>query len=217
LCVIGATRLAANGQSARAILARYFPGLETSERTATVTAMNTDVVVALPAGDEGERDVVRKIVRDSRDALAKQLGVAAPSPLSVRFHPTIEDYQRATGEPWFTASVGRAGELHFVPLAVLRERGVLERTIRRELVRSMTAQAFAGRPLWVREGAASYFSAEPTVGERSERKAPARVACPSDDELRRPASPGEMTNAFARATACFARQLAAGKSWREVK
>ena len=43
------------------------------------------------------------------------------------------------------------------------------------------------------------------------------VPAPDDNELLHPVSVGALSNAYARARACFARQIAAGKSWRDVK
>jgi len=45
----------------------------------------------------------------------------------------------------------------------------------------------------------------------------ARPSCPADAELRQPVSVGALTTAYARARACFARQVASGRSWREVR
>ena len=124
-------------------------------------------------------------------------------------------------------------EVHLLPLAVLRERGVLERTIRHELVHMMADSVFGKRPAWVREGAAIYFAGErPIPGEAIDRAASPgpharlpragarpepRAPCPSDSELLRPISVGALTNAYARARACFARQVASGRSWRDVR
>jgi hypothetical protein len=44
-----------------------------------------------------------------------------------------------------------------------------------------------------------------------------RAACPTDAELARPVSAGAMADVYARARACFARQLATGKRWRDIK
>ena len=68
------------------------------------------------------------------------------------------------------------------------------------------------RPQWVRDGAALFF-ADPAGGASVN----GRFACPSDAELRTPLSAGALGNAYARARACFARQIAAGKRWRDVK
>jgi stage II sporulation protein D (peptidoglycan lytic transglycosylase) len=224
MCVIGAAHLGARGRPAAEILSRYFPGAQISARTAAIAAPAVapalDVVVSLPAGDEGERDVIRDLAVRARDRLAKQLGVAVPPRIALRFHPTVESYQRASGQPWFTTGATVSTEMHFVPLTVLRDRGVLEKTVQHELVHLLTGPALAGRPLWVREGAASYFAGERTAGAdpspRSLSPGP-RVTCPSDDELLRPVSPGALSVAYTRAAACFARQVASGKKWSEVK
>src|SRR5205807_2284415 len=88
-----------------------------------------EVLVSLPDDDEGERGAIAKQAIKARDALARALGVTAP-PVTLRFHPTTDDYERVTGQAWFTSGAIVDGELHLLPLAVLRDRGVLERTIR---------------------------------------------------------------------------------------
>jgi stage II sporulation protein D (peptidoglycan lytic transglycosylase) len=249
LCVIGSANLAEKGRTAEQILARYFPGLEvsvsavgirTSERdrsartprgpssksaanAAASSAPRVDeaVVVSLPDEDEGERAT---IVRQSTAALhdlARALGVAAPAHVTVRFHPTTDEYERATGRAWFTSGTVVNGELHLLPLATLRERGVLERTIRHELVHVMTDGALGGRPAWVKEGAALYFAGEQMLpGAASQRpafKPEPRTTCPTDNELLRPVSVGALANAYARARRCFVKQIENGRSWRDVR
>jgi SpoIID/LytB domain protein len=215
LCVIGSVHLAARGQTPEEILRRYFPGLEISGSAKVLTdaaPADTSVVISLPAGDEGERDVIHDVAVKGRDSLVKQLGVAPPQRIVLRFHPTVESYQRATAQPWFTAGAIVRAEMHFVPLTVLRDRGLLEQTVRRELVHLLTEPTLADRPLWVREGAAAYFA-----GERAPDVRAAKGSCPTDDELRNPVSPGALQLAHTRATACFARQIAAGKKWSAVR
>jgi SpoIID/LytB domain protein len=234
LCVIGSVRLAERGTGADQILARYFPGLEISKMALTpamltariapapppsVRAAGTppppapDVLVSLPDDDEGERDAILQQTTRARDELARTLSVAAPVKLTLRFHPTTDDYEQATARPWFTSGAIVDGELHLLPLAALRDRGVLDQTIRHELIHMMTDGALTGRPQWVREGAALYFAdpaASPPAGS-------ARPSCPDDNELMRPVSAGALSNAYARARACFARQIQSGKAWRDVK
>src|SRR6476646_7855846 len=98
----------------------------TSASSATSTA--TDVVISLPEGDEGERAVITSLVRRERDELARALGVEAPSRLTIRFHPTTDAFERMSGRPWFTLGSTGQNDLQFVPLTVLRDRGILERT-----------------------------------------------------------------------------------------
>jgi len=248
LCVIGSARLAERGATSEAILARYFPGLEISAGQAggqarVQTRVQTrvrpgsgaagadvaapprptaapDVRVSLPDDDEGERATIERQTVKARAELAGALGVAAPARVTLRFHPTTDDYERTTGRAWFTSGAVVNGEVHLLPLATLRDRGVLDRTIRHELVHVMTDSVLSKRPLWVREGAAIYFAGEPPIpGEPLQRPAfaPERVSCPDDNELLRPVSVGALSNAYARARRCFAKQIASGKTWRDVR
>ena len=175
----------------------------------------------LPDEDEGARTTIEKQIAKARADIAKALGVAGPPAVTVRFHPTTDDYERVTGRPWFTSGAVVNGELHLLPLAVLRDRGVLDRTIRHELVHTMADGVLANRPAWVREGAAIFFAGEqPIPGETQQRpafKPEPRASCPDDNELMRPVSVGALSNAYARARACFAKQIQNGKSWRDVR
>ena len=222
LCVIGSARLAAEGRSAADILKRYFPGLHISSSAApadAAAAAAPEIVLALPEGDEGERAALLKQTLQARDELARVLDVAAPGRIVLRFHATTDEYEEATTQPWFTSAASVGGELHLLPLVVLRERGVLDRVIRHELVHVLTDFEFANRPLWVREGAAVFFggAGSAPVAQRPAFKADARASCPDDRELRFPVSAGALSNAHARARACFARQIEAGRTWRDVK
>ncbi|HMB79724.1 MAG TPA: SpoIID/LytB domain-containing protein [Vicinamibacterales bacterium] len=243
MCVIGSARLAERGTSAEDILARYFPGLEISGgapvlsargaapaprrpaaapavRPAPAASSAPEVLVSLPDDDEGERDSIVKQTLTARDDLARTLGVPAPR-VTLRFHPTTDDYEQVTGQPWFTSGAIVNNELHLLPLTVLRDRGVLDRTIRHELVHLMADAALGKRPVWVREGAAIYFAGEPMIpGEPVQRpafKPEPRASCPDDSELLHPVSVGALSNAYTRARACFAKQIQAGRTWRDVK
>jgi SpoIID/LytB domain protein len=255
LCVIGSARLAERGQTAEAILNRYFPGLTVSEgsegawhvpgttgpgtrdrgtnerfagdsadsgaRHVPGTGSRAEIAVALPEGDEGEREVITRLVARARDQLAATLGVSAPPTLTLRFHATTDEYEQATRQPWFTSAVMLRGELHLLPLPVLRDRGVLERTIRHSLVHAMIDSALGDRPRWVRDGAAIYFGGEPPIAahpvERPSFRPAPRPACPTDAELAFPVSIGALANAHARARACFAKQIESGRKWRDVR
>lgn len=241
LCVIGSAHLAEEGKDVRYILGRYFPGLKispsnitsrtevrlksglstTSNVTSPTSNVSSNVFVSLPDDDAGEQAAITKQALKARDELARALGVAPPGRVTLRFHPTTDDYERATGQAWFTSAAIVRDELHLLPLAVLRERGILDRTIRHELVHLMTDSILGRRPLWVREGAAIYFAGEqPIPGETVQRpafKPEPRASCPDDNELRQPVSVGALTNAYALARACFARQIQAGRSWKDVR
>jgi stage II sporulation protein D len=208
LCVLGSTRLASRGESVDAILAAYFPGLEAT----ALRPARQSLEIFLPEQDEQERAIVERITRTALERLSTRLRLDPPATLSLRFHPTVESYQRATGQPWFTAGATEAVNTHFIPLHALRRRGLLERTIGHELVHAFTADALRGRPRWLIEGAAAYYAlAAPPEG----RAAPVEAACPSDAEFRRPASAAALEQVYARSLACFRRTLAAGGNWLE--
>lgn len=231
LCVIGSVRLAAGGRSAAQILGRYFPGLEIGSAKEPLAgpravspvmpaeSFRLEVIVSVPDGDEGERARIADLAGRAGEALARELAVRAPARVTLRIHDTIGSYEQATGRSWFTSGAVVAGEVHLVPLTVLREQGVLERTIRHELVHVLADPLLANRRMWVREGAAIYFAGErPIPGERARPTLvpEPRASCPEDAELERPISVGTLASAYARARACFARQIAAGRKWTEV-
>ena len=247
LCVIGSVKRAAAGDTAAKILSRYFPGLVIGRisgvRTtaapvpagpspaqgparaaaasgpavnAPMSALNVpgrEIVVSLPDGDQGEQAALTALALRERDDLSKALGVDGPRAV-LRFHATTTEYEQATGQAWFTSAAVVKTDVHFVPLASLRDRGVLERTIRRELVHVMTDGALAQRPAWVREGAALFYADN---GRDAASTSGARASCPADAELLHPVSVGALADAYARARSCFARQIASGRSWRDVK
>ena len=240
MCVIGSVNLAARGQTAAQILNRYYPGLDLvvlggTNQVARATplpsipsrpplvlsppAAPSTVALALPDDDEGDRSAIEALALRARDDIAKDLRVGVPVRVSVRFHPTTQSYERSTGQAWFTSGAIVGSEIHLLPLAVLRDRGVLERTIRHELVHLMIDEALVKRPAWVREGAALYFSGQrPDSAEAESRFKPrSRLSCPEDAELLQPISAGSLSNAHTRALACFARQAGDGRSWRDVR
>jgi hypothetical protein len=185
-----------------------------------VPAGGGDILLSLPDDDEGERGALLTRTTTARDDLARALGVAPPR-VTLRFHPTTDDYERVTGQAWFTSAAIVRNEVHLLPLAVLRDRGVLDRTIRHELVHLMADAVLDKRPAWVREGAAIYFAGEPILpGEQRQRpafKPEPRASCPDDNELLHPVSVGALSNAYARARACFAKQIQSGRTWRDIR
>jgi SpoIID/LytB domain protein len=256
LCVIGSMKLAAAGQSAQAILARYFPGTQIgpagprltaapprNEATPPVAAAGSaaagsaaappalpapalsapaaaaaatsatsstgDVTVAVPPGEIAERDTLVQLVSRERAAVAQSLGIAAPR-VRVRVNDSLEAFSRAVGRPGFTLGGVAGDQIELAPVWLLRERGMLERTVRRALAEQMVGGVLPARPAWIREGAAAYF-ADPRATSN------ARPPCPDDAELQQPLSVGAYGDALARARACFERQISGGRDWRRVR
>ena len=218
LCVVGSAQMAAEGANAAKILAEYFPGTRIERLAAPQPGTMDDVRIdlALPALSQGSAEDVQRLVRRALADIASRAGVPLPAALQLVFHPTFESYTRQTKRPWWTAAATVGERIDLVPLAVLQERQILEPTLRHELAHLVTAAALAGRPVWVREGAAIYLSGE-RVGPPTVVAGRTNTLCPSDHELLRSESPAALRDAYARAAACYSRQIAAGRTWDEVR
>ena len=229
LCVIGAGNRAANGAGVDAILKFYFPGLTvgsigsvtptptttTPVATAPTAPVTTpsNIALGLPAAEERERAVLVALIQKSRDEIAKATSAAAPDRLRITVHPTVESFGRATGQPWWVSGATDGASIDLLPITVLRQQGQLERTIRHEITHALLDGALTDRPMWVREGAAAYY-ARPADARLTK---PDRVTCPTDAELTRALSAGAQRDAYARAEICFARAIAEGKKWDQVR
>ena len=157
-----------------------------------------------------ERASLTAMAARERQAIADALGIP-PARVRVRFHESTEQFERASGRPSFQLGALIGDEIQLAPLWLLRERGMLERALRRALVHSMADAALPERPGWVREGAAAYFADQAAVSSAG------RQSCPTDDELQHPVSIGALGDALTRARACFERQVAGGRDWRRVR
>jgi hypothetical protein len=172
----------------------------------------------VPTADERDRAYVKALVERSVVAAAARIGRPAPARIEVVFHASQETFVQATGEPPWSAGVSRAARIDLPPMTRLRDRGLLDDAIAHEAAHVVTAGALAGTARWVQEGAALFASGalrETEIARASlERR---RAACPSDQELQKPASEAAYSSAMTRARACYARALAAGLRWDEVR
>ena len=233
LCVIGAGKRASRGATADDILRFYYPGLTVGagssasarpaasepRRDPAVAASGgeggptaTDIALALPGNEEGERGALVSLIRKSRDDLVKATGAIPPARLRITVHPSVDSFGRATGQPWWVSGATDGASIDLLPITVLKQQGQLERTLRHEVAHALLDGALSKRPMWVREGAAAYFA-----GSAASRPAASRVTCPTDADLLRPISAGAQRDAYARAEACFARAMAAGRRWDQVR
>lgn len=226
LCVAGAARMARAGRSAADIVRLYFPGVTIGSSAAAPAASapvhsrphppapDPRIRLSLPAGEERERSRVTTLVTDTLHAYSARLGVPLPPEARLVFHPTVEAYARATGQPWWTAAATRGTRIDVLPLSVLRTRGTLVSTLRHELAHLLTEPRLRDRAAWVKEGAAMYLAGEMNGGATGRAVG---LSSPADEELRRPASASAMRDAYQRAARCFSRELAAGRTWDEVR
>ena len=212
LCVTGAGRRAARGESAPQILARYYPGLrlEAAAAGSAVSPPATPAPGHVPAAGTGST-LDRLAARAVAD-LAAALGIERPPPVRVELHDTLESFRHATGQPWWISAAVNGAVVDLAPQAVLAQRDGLEPSLRRGVAEALVAGELADRPAWVRVGAARYFAATPPPDP-----SPGRVSCPSDAELAMAVSAPAHRDAEQRAEACFTEALVRTRSWRDVR
>jgi hypothetical protein len=242
MCVIGAGRRATRGETARAILAQYYPGLELTPLSGmtipvdTLTAAPSPQPAALPrrSATGAEADVVaprasaisvmvppsspiaafeiERMAASAHEQLARTLGTSV-LPMTIRLHDTLDSFRLATNRPWWVSEVAEGTLIDLAPAAVLAQRGGIEASVRMAVAELLVAGPLAGRAAWVRIGAARYFSVGPTAA----RAASSRTRCPSDAELLLAVSAPAQRDAETRAEACFTRALETTPDWRAVQ
>ncbi len=234
MCVIGAGRRASRGESAPAILAQYYPGLELTRLDGTaakapaavpppatvaapspaiVTARTGAISVRVPAASAISAVDLERLATRAHAELTKTLGTSV-SPVTIELHDTIEGFRVATGRPWWVSAVVQGTSIDLAPAPVLAQRDGVEAALRAAVAELLVASTFAARPLWVRIGAGRYF------GRTAVPAAPAgaaRVKCPSDAELTLAVSVTAQRDAESRAESCFARELTRTRDWRNVR
>jgi stage II sporulation protein D (peptidoglycan lytic transglycosylase) len=222
MCVIGAGRRALRGETAAAILAQYYPGLELTSLGATPRAPAVTLTAAAVPRDSGIRVMVppsssiaaptiERMAVSAHQELARSLGTTV-LPITIRLHETLDSFRLATNRPWWVSEVAEGTAIDLAPVAVLAQRGGIEGAVRTAVAELLVAGPLAGRPAWVRVGAARYFADRPAA-----RPADSRTRCPSDAELLLAVSAPAQREAELRAEACFARALAKSGDWRLVR
>ena len=237
MCAIGAARRAMRGETARAILAQYYPGLEltplsgvaipTETLTAAPVARPAEPVarpaesvasrrasgisVTVPRSSSVTVSDVERMAAAAREDLTRTLGTSVPA-MTIRLHETLDGFRLATNRPWWVSDVAEGTAIDLAPAAVLAQRGGLEASVRLAVAELLVAGPLAGRAEWVRVGAARYFAQRTAA-----RPVSSRTECPSDAELLLAVSATAQREAETRAEACFAREVARTGDWRAVR
>ncbi len=234
MCAIGASRRAARGETARAILAQYYPGLDITPLgglsvptpTETLTgapAAAPPVVAPAPPPRAGGISVsvsasssvtateIERIAARAHADLSRTLGTSV-LPMTLRLHDTLDSFRLATNRPWWVSEVAEGTAIDLAPAAVLAQRGGVDASVRLAVAELLVAGPLAGRAEWVRTGASRYFARNAATAPAS-----ARTRCPTDAELLLAVSAAAQREAETRAEACFARELARTRDWRAVR
>jgi stage II sporulation protein D len=153
-----------------------------------------DAQVMVPA-DAAVLDLAERLLGEVETATGWKLAPARRPHIQV--FPTLDAYRDTTGQPGWVAATTRGATIRLQPLATLRARGVLDSTLRHELLHMvMEPHTNERAPQWLREGLALYFD-----GSRAQ---PANRRL-SDEEMERgltnPRSQAEQQAAYAAARA----------------
>lgn len=205
MCVVGAGRRAARGETVGQILEQYYPGLHLQPAASLSATMPAERPTASAPGSASAAAI------RIRDELAATLGIDTAPAVRVQIHETLEAFRLATGRPWWFEIAVEGASIDLAPMAVLAQHEGTEPAIRRGVAEMLLRDALADRPAWVRVGAARYYaSAHPPPPSKKS------VRCPSDAELTMAVSAPALREAQRRAEACFSRALAKTGDWRRI-
>jgi stage II sporulation protein D len=225
LCQEGSHAMAERGLSFQNILAHYFPGTTVGEyRTDSETRQCSHVRVVHPRSVAAQDiDQVCDLVETNRTALLRRVSAAGVEPrfpdLEIVFNETTGDFVGRTGMPPWAAAATKQTTIDLQPLTLLKQRRILETTLRHELAHALIDTLGDGEtPRWLAEGMAIYLSGEGKLLERYESDS-LRSAETVEQRLVAPKSPAEMRTAYANAYALVRELIRTGGEnnlWRRV-
>lgn len=225
LCQEGSHVMAERGQSFLQILAHYFPGTTVGEyRSKGQTRRSSHFRLVHPQTlDPRDVEYVLGLLESNRAELLQRVssaGVEARLPdLEIVLNETTGDFVGRTGMPAWAAAATKGSRIDLQPLRVLKQRRILETTLRHELVHVLIDEIGGGRtPRWLAEGMALYVAGEGRQLEYS------RAASASSEAVERSISSAksaaEMRAAYAGAYG-LVRQLIRADSesrvWQRIK
>ena len=228
MCVIGAGRRARRGETLDAILAQYYPGLtllpldasappeplETAPepvRAPVAPPVSSEINIRVPRGSTVSAGELGRLALRVRESLSNTLG-ASVGGVTVELHGSLDGFRYETGRPWWVSAAVKGTTIDLAPASLLAQREGIDATLRTAMAELLVTPALADRPVWVRVGAARYFS-KPTPPSPPSRD----VSCPVNAELTMALSASAQRDAESRAERCFARALALVGDWRAVK
>src|SRR5262249_12796529 len=121
--------------------------------------------------------------------------------LEIVFNETTGDFVGHTGMPAWAAAATRKNRIELQPLTLLRQRRILETTLRHELAHALIDTLASGKtPRWLAEGMAIYLAGEGRLLERyrSDKVGSSEMV---ERSLTNPQSVAEMRTAYANAYA----------------
>jgi stage II sporulation protein D len=203
LCQEGAHQMAQRGYNFRQILAKYFPGANVGPQISMTSRRSSHFRLRMQNTDTHEAERMLRLLESARSSLVQRLsgtGIEADLPeVEVIINRTTGDFVGRTGMPSWAAAATHNNRIELQPVSVLKQRGILETTLRHELVH-VVIDSVGGKqtPRWLTEGFALYIAGE---GKLLERYAKGPTLSPNDLErkLVTAKSADEMKAAYAAA------------------
>jgi hypothetical protein len=113
---------------------------------------------------EMEAQSVASLASRNLQQLAEKYHLSPVAQIEIQMSFTITEFCQLTGSPWWQGSIYQNRIIHLQPVRILRERGILETTLRHELVHRLVDDQTKGHcPIWLSEVLAIYNSGEITV------------------------------------------------------
>jgi stage II sporulation protein D len=215
LCQEGADAMGSHGKNYREILAFYFPGtaLGVSAQGLAWRRLHSEKLDLLTT-DENADSGVLAVAESALRKIQLSNGLDLRVHPTLKLYPTVAIYRDSTGEPGWVAATTRGGTIRLQPLSVLKQKGILESTLRHEFLHMLVeSNARAALPLWFREGLVLYLADENRLSPASAELSPDQI----ESALRNPQSQtyAQMQRAYASARATV-RDLVARRGKSEV-
>jgi stage II sporulation protein D (peptidoglycan lytic transglycosylase) len=160
LCQSGAEEMAKEGKNYREILAFYYPGtsLGLTAQGLAWRKLESDRFELLSTQPEQDKELLQSAEK-TLSQVESDLGWKLDFKPQLKIYPTLDVYRNSTGQPGWVAAVTRGHIISMQPVATLRQKQVLDSTLRHEFTHLLVeAHAHPGTPLWFREGLVLYLS-----------------------------------------------------------
>jgi stage II sporulation protein D len=161
LCQAGAEEMAREGKSYREILEFYYPGTNlkaipsTDQKWQSRSDEHFELLSQDPEADAQILPIAVRILAENENSIGWKLTYRP----RLQVFSTIDKYRDETGEPGWVAASTRVHTIRLQPIAQLKNKSVLESTLRHELFHLLIeSKSRAGIPLWFREGLALYLA-----------------------------------------------------------
>src|SRR5688572_20772182 len=225
LCQEGAHVMAQRGFTHRQILAKYFPGTNLGSRAIPVSANRSlrseHFKITFPRNlDTNEATALLNLLESTRTQILRRAGGNASLPvLDVVVNKTTGDFTGRTGLPPWAAAATKNSRIELQPLALLKQRRILETTLRHELVHVIIDSMGGGQtPRWLTEGLALYVAGEGPMLPQSRETKPVPLET-IDQKLASAKTSAEMQAAYAAAfkvVSELVRREGENKVWKRV-